>query len=233
MVSIRDILRNRVYLGTYSRFGVKRAGQPHRRWSSAEDFGAVQDRLNARRTSLRAAGFVAILAVGHGALRALRNKLIGVSRKQSVEAPERRASVELLPLLPVRIAHQPERVRLPHAARRSSSKISCVRVLRCDQFRRRAPLTADGGASAVLESSSTTRGRLQSRLRAIDRRLEGYLDAAAKGRMTREQMHQLALTAAADRLRLEDTIEAAEYADRVLTRRGHPPHGAKRRFSVC
>ncbi len=29
MVSIRDILRNRVYLGTYSRFGVKRAGQPY------------------------------------------------------------------------------------------------------------------------------------------------------------------------------------------------------------
>ncbi|MGB6896614.1 MAG: recombinase family protein, partial [Dehalococcoidia bacterium] len=50
MVSIRDILRNRAYLGTYSRFGVRVPGS-HPALISPDDFRAVQDRLTARRTS--------------------------------------------------------------------------------------------------------------------------------------------------------------------------------------
>src|SRR3990172_9461505 len=50
MVSIRDILRNRVYLGTYSRFGVRVPGS-HQPLVSQDDFRVVQDRLSARRTS--------------------------------------------------------------------------------------------------------------------------------------------------------------------------------------
>src|SRR3990170_1701041 len=50
MVSIRDILRNRAYLGTYSRFGVRVPGS-HPALVSADDFRKIQERLAARRTS--------------------------------------------------------------------------------------------------------------------------------------------------------------------------------------
>ena len=82
MVSIRDILRNRAYLGTYSRFGVRVPGS-HPSLVSTDDFRIVQDRLNARRTSYapRVASQFLLSGIAHCGY--CGNKLIGVSRKQS------------------------------------------------------------------------------------------------------------------------------------------------------
>ena len=52
MVTVRDILRNRSYLGTYTRFGVKVAGS-HPPLVSPEDFRRVQDRLQSHQVSER------------------------------------------------------------------------------------------------------------------------------------------------------------------------------------
>src|SRR6059036_3913281 len=48
MVTVRDILRNRAYVGTYSRFGV-RVPASHSAIISQEDFQRVQERLDQRR----------------------------------------------------------------------------------------------------------------------------------------------------------------------------------------
>ena len=50
MVSIRDILRNRAYLGTYQRLGVRVPGT-HPALASPDDFRRVQERLIDRRTN--------------------------------------------------------------------------------------------------------------------------------------------------------------------------------------
>src|SRR2546422_630290 len=48
MVTVRDILRNRAYVGTYSRFGV-RVPASHAPLISQEDFQRVQEQLDQRR----------------------------------------------------------------------------------------------------------------------------------------------------------------------------------------
>ena len=62
-------------------------------------------------------------------------------------------------------------------------------------------------------------------MRSIDRRIEGHLDSAARGRLSREKMHALSIAAAADRLAAEDALEAVErrindYVDAAGHKRG-------------
>ena len=59
-------------------------------------------------------------------------------------------------------------------------------------------------------SAEQDRDRLTARLRAIDKRISRYVESAAKGRLAREKMHQLSVSAANDRLAIEDALEAVE-----------------------
>jgi hypothetical protein len=67
-----------------------------------------------------------------------------------------------------------------------------------------------GDESAVLAEQRAELDRLRAKLRSVDRRIEGYVDSASKGRLTKEKMHTLSVTAAADRLATEDAMEAVE-----------------------
>ena len=80
MVSIRDILRNRVYLGTYSRFGVRVPGS-HPALITPDDFRAVQDRLSARRNNYSKRQPSPFLLAGLVRCGHCGNKMIGVSRR--------------------------------------------------------------------------------------------------------------------------------------------------------
>jgi site-specific DNA recombinase len=82
MVSVRDILRNRVYLGNYSRLGV-RVPRSHPGLVSANEFQRVQQLLTARRsrTAARTAGQFLLAGLLYCAV--CGNRLIGVSRKQT------------------------------------------------------------------------------------------------------------------------------------------------------
>ena len=53
--------------------------------------------------------------------------------------------------------------------------------------------------------------RLRNRLRQMDRRLDEHLAAAAKQRITREQLQKLSVTTAAERLKLEEALEDVEH----------------------
>ena len=82
MVSIRDILRNRAYLGTYTRFGVRVPGS-HPALISADDFRRVQECLMARRSSYSTPQATPFLLSGLVYCGYCGNKMIGVSRRQS------------------------------------------------------------------------------------------------------------------------------------------------------
>lgn len=207
MVSIRDILRNRVYLGTYSRFGVRVPGS-HPPLVSNDDFKAVQDRLNARRTSYAPRVTSQFLLSGIAHCGYCENKLIGVSRKQAWK----RQNGEQVS----------NSYRYYQCESRTNQSVCSYHTQRADDLERRVhqvltalfagggtfPLAGDDGA--VLTEQQAHLDRLRARLKSIDRRLEGYVDSAARARITRERMHKLSVAAAADRLSAEDAIEAAE-----------------------
>src|SRR5439155_27340633 len=70
--------------------------------------------------------------------------------------------------------------------------------------------TEAGDAAAGLELDKEIE-HLRSRLRAVDRRFERVLDAAAKGRVSKDKLRVLGLAAAQQRLAVEDALEAAEH----------------------
>lgn len=81
MVSVRDILRNRAYLGNYQRLGVRVPGS-HQKLVAEDDFKRVQERMTQRRSSpsTRQAGeflLAGLVICGHCG-----NHMIGVSRRQ-------------------------------------------------------------------------------------------------------------------------------------------------------
>ena len=209
MVSIRDILRNRVYLGTYSRFGVKVPGS-HTSLVSADDFRVVQDRLSARRTSHSPRVTSQFLLSGIARCAYCGNKLIGVSRKQSwtrrdgerVSNSYRYYQCE---------SRTNQSVCGYHTRRAEGLEADVRQAIAAELQRAGGDVSADDGAAAVAESQRDLE-RLRSRLRAIDRRLERYVDAASKGRIAKDKMRSLSVRAAADRLAVEDAIEAAEQA---------------------
>jgi DNA invertase Pin-like site-specific DNA recombinase len=205
MVSIRDILRNRAYLGTYARFGVRVPGN-HPALVSADDFRLVQDRLNARRTTSQQRTTTRFLLSGMAYCGSCGNKLIGVSRKQSwtrkdgerVENSYRYYQCESRTNQSICDYHTRRAGELEAAVRR-----------RITETLGAADLPAADEA-VVLAEEEHERDRLRSRMRSIDRRIERYVEAAVKGRVTKDRMHTKSVGAAADRLAVEDALEAVE-----------------------
>ncbi len=207
MVSIRDILRNRVYLGTYSRFGVRVPGS-HPPLVSADDFRVVQDRLNARRTSYNPRVTSQFLLSGVAQCGYCGNRLIGVSRKQSwkrkdgerVENSYRYYQCE---------SRTNQSVCSYHTRRAADLEKEVQRLLGAalasgEAFRQPRD---EGDALADYERE---RDRLRGRMRSIDRRIERYVESAAKGRLARDNLRKLMTSAAADRLAVEDALEVVE-----------------------
>ncbi len=81
MVTIRDILRNRVYLGTYARFGVRVPGS-HAALVSGDEFRKAQERMATRRTSGGPRSVSPFLLSGLAVCGACGGHMIGVSRRQ-------------------------------------------------------------------------------------------------------------------------------------------------------
>src|SRR3990170_5355949 len=81
MVTVRDLLRNRAYVGTYSRFGV-RVPASHPPLISPEDFQRVQERLDQRRPKAAARETSRFLLSGLAYCGYCGNQMIGVTRRQ-------------------------------------------------------------------------------------------------------------------------------------------------------
>jgi site-specific DNA recombinase len=205
MVSIRDILRNRVYLGTYSRFGVRVPGS-HPALITPDDFRAVQDRLNARRNNYSKRQPSPFLLAGLVQCGHCGNRMIGVSRRQSWR---RRSGSE---------GHAS--YRYYQCESRTNQSVCDYHTQRADDLeeRVRATLGMDGvpvmpqaGNEAQVRAEWEEKAtRLRTRIRQLDHRMDDQLTAAAKGRITREQLQNLSITTAAQRLRLEEELEEVE-----------------------
>ncbi len=206
MVSIRDILRNRVYLGTYARFGARVPGS-HPALVTADDFQAVQDRLNARRNNYAKRQPSPFLLASLVQCGDCGNKMIGVSRRQNWRrrsGAEGQASYRYY-----QCESRTNQGMCDYHTQRAGELEEQVRTI-LGELDDDALLPQAGDGAAVVAEWQAEAGRLHNRLRQIDRRLDEYLSVAAKGRISKEQLHKLGVTIAANRLSLEDELAEIE-----------------------
>jgi site-specific DNA recombinase len=207
MVSIRDILRNRVYLGTYARFGVRVPGS-HPALITPDDFRAVQDRLSARRNNYSQRKPSPFLLAGLVQCGQCGNRMIGVSRSQSWK---RRSGSE---------GHAS--YRYYQCESRTNQSVCDYHTQRAEELEERVRSSLDGmdGVAIMPQAGNEAQvhaeweekaTRLRTRTRQLDHRLDDQLTSAAKGRITREQLQKLSMATAASRLRLEEELEEIDH----------------------
>ena len=208
MVTVRDILRNRTYLGTYSRFGV-RVPASHPPLISPDDFRRVQERLDSRRPELGKRQASLFLLSGLAYCRYCGNKMIGVSRRQRWQrrdGSERGAEYRYY-----QCESRTNRSLCDYHTRRAAALEEDVRQAILSQGQSLAAALPRAGVEAeVLAEAQASSRRLRARLRRLDRRLEQYLDAATRGRLGRERFDSISLALGAEQLALEESLAEAE-----------------------
>jgi DNA invertase Pin-like site-specific DNA recombinase len=209
MVSIRDILRNRAYLGTYSRFGVRVPGS-HPALISPDDFRRVQDCLMARRSSYSAPQASPFLLSGLVFCSYCGNKMIGVSRRQSWKRQKDGTTAQAS-------------YRYYQCQSRTNQSVCDYHTRRADDFENEVrqnlssfDLSAGhlfrqaGDVDAVIAEVKDECQELRRRLTQLDRRLERHMDAAARGRLARDKLQSLGMALSAERFEVEGRLQAAE-----------------------
>ncbi len=200
MVTVRDLLRNRAYLGTYSRFGV-RVPASHPPLISPVDFQRVQERLDERRPKSTARETSRFLLSGLAYCGYCGNKMIGVTRRQRWQ---RRTDGEIRTAL----------YRYYQCESRTNRSL-------CDYHTRRAEALEEEVRGELLNGRADIQGviaddkearaegqgrQLRDKMRRLDRRLEQYLDAAASGRIDEERLLALGLEVANEQLAAEEAL---------------------------
>ena len=207
MVSIRDILRNRAYLGTYQRLGVRVPGT-HPALVSPEDFRRVQERLSDRRTNYSPRTVGSFLLSGLVLCESCGNRMIGVSRRQSWT--RRRDGSE-----------QVASYRYYQCGSRTNQGICSYNTQRADELEEEVrrqlggidprQLATAGDDGAVIAQWQAEARRLRERLQQVDRRLGRQLEAAANDALSTDKLRSQGLALAEERLKVEDDLHDAEW----------------------
>jgi DNA invertase Pin-like site-specific DNA recombinase len=202
MVTVRDILRNRAYVGTYSRFGV-RVPASHAPLISQDDFQRVQSRLDERKPSSAARQVSPFLLSGFTFCGYCGNKMIGVTRKQKwkrADGSERTAQY-----------------RYYQCESRTNRSLCDYHTKRAEDLEKQvyqalfaASLPTNGNGHSLDPEAAIT--RLRDRVRRLDKRLEQYMDAAAGGTLNPEKLQTAAVAIATEQMQLEDRLLEANRA---------------------
>lgn len=215
MVSIRDILRNRAYLGTYTRFDV-RIPSSHPSIITPDEFRRVQERLNARRVEVKERRRSPFLLTGLLYCGYCGNRMIGVSRHQRWQ---RRDGSE---------GHG--EYRYYQCQSRTNQSLCAYHTHQVEELETQvwhslvegeppeaATLVDTNGTSSPDDIDDEYR-RLRERMRRLERRLELYIEAAAQGRLNTSRFRSLAREVAARLLETEEALAAThEQARRQAT----------------
>jgi site-specific DNA recombinase len=197
MVTIRDLLHNRVYVGTYTRFGVKVPGN-HAAIVTESDFQAVQERMQQRRrpaAKAKPSRFLlsGLVYYGEGDAR-----MIGVTRRQqwTRRDGEVASNVYRYYQSEARTNQSVGDYNTRRAADLEAEVLSHI-TGEAEGAVRPAVLTA-GDAVAVAAEVAVSESRVRSRMRALDRRLADALTAVSAGRQTPEHLREVAQEITAD-----------------------------------
>lgn len=201
MVTVRDILRNRAYVGTYSRFGV-RVPASHAPLISQEDFQQVQDRLDQRRPASTSRQVSPFLLSGLTYCGYCGNKMIGVTRKQKWKL-RGDGSVRTAQYRYYQCESRTNRSLCDYHTRRAEDLEGEVHQALLSDAPTEATKQATNGAAKHTEEEVR---RLRGKARRLDKRLEQYMDAATLGNINREKLQALGLALANEQLQVEDHL---------------------------
>ncbi len=206
MVSIRDILRNRAYLGTYQRLGIRVPGS-HPALVAPDDFRRAQDKLQERRTNFSPRTVSGFLLSGMAVCETCGNRMIGVSRRQTWK---RRDNSE-----------QVASYRYYQCESRTNQGICTYNTQRADELEESvrqqlseldpSQLATAGDDEAVLAQWQSESRRLHDKLQQVDRRLGRQLEAAAAGELSAEKLRSSGLDLAEERMHIEEELHDAEW----------------------
>jgi site-specific DNA recombinase len=207
MVSIRDILRNRAYLGTYQRLGVRVPGT-HPALVSPDDFRRVQERLSDRRTNFSPRNVSGFLLSGLVVCDNCSNRMIGVSRRQSWT---RRSDG----------SEQVASYRYYQCESRTNQGICNYNTQRADELEEAVrqqlseldpnKLATAGNDDAVIAQWQSESRRLRERLHQIDRRLNKELESLVGTTIDSDRLRSNGLALAEERLKVEEELRDSEW----------------------
>lgn len=214
MVSVRGVLRNPVYTGTYRRLGVVVATE-HDSLVTRSRFYAAQERLEQRRTSGGPQSRTQYLLSGLARCGYCGNSLIGVRRVRRARGAEEPPTVYTY----YQCESRTNQSRCAYHTRRAPDLESIVR----ERVGEGPPAGVPAGEepAAIVEEL----GRLRSRRDGIRRQIDALLERHARGEWTIERLRAEASTLALEDLAAEERID-------VLAGRRQATLDGKRRAST-
>lgn len=207
MVTVRDILRNRAYLGHYSRFGTTVTGS-HPSLVSPEDFRRVQDRLQTRHGAIRTRTLQPFLLSGLLFCGKCQNKLIGVSRRQRwvTKAGEKKEAAYRY----YQCESRTNQSSCSYNTQRGAELEARVREALKEDERPVTRLRRAGNVDGYLIDLVGQVDRVEGRMKRNRRSVEELVADAAHGHITIERMKSLGAGMATDHLELESELTAAK-----------------------
>ena len=205
MVTIRDLLRNRVYVGTYTRFGVKVPGN-HPAIVSEADFRAVQTRMAQRRRPAAKAQPGRFLLSGLVYCDDGGSRMIGVTRRQQWTRRDGAVGNNTYRYYQ-NVARTNQSVGEYHTRRAADLEAEVLAHLMgaangtegdIETGAVRPALLRAGNAGAVAAETAVAEARVRSHMRSLDRRLSDAITAASSGRDTPERLREVAAEITAD-----------------------------------
>ncbi len=188
MVSVRDILRNRTYLGTYSRFGV-RIPDSHPALVSATDFRKVQEGMAKRRKGGTGRALRPFLLSGLVFCGRCDNRMIGVSRKQqwtTRDGEKHDATYRYY-----QCESRTNQSACSYNTQREADLEARVRALLAESGGDDARLHLAGDPDAWAQQLTSEAGRIEGLMRRNRRRVETLVGEAAQGALSIERMKAL------------------------------------------
>ena len=188
MVTVRDILRNRVYLGTYSRFGVKVPGS-HPPLVSQEDFRRVQDRLQTRTPATKERTVEPFLLSGLVYCARCSSRMIGVTRRQrwvTRAGEERRAAYRYY-----QCEGKTNRSSCGYNTQRAPEIEARLRALLSGEPPAVNRIPRAGNVDAYVLDLMGEAERIEGRIKRNRRELEELVGDAAHGHLSLERMRSL------------------------------------------
>jgi hypothetical protein len=208
MVTVRDILRNRAYVGTYSRFGV-RVPASHAPLITREDFQQVQERLDERRPATSDRHVSPFLLSGLTYCGHCGNKMIGVTRKQRWQRGD--GTVRSAQYRYYQCESRTNRSLCDYHTRRAEDLEGRVREMIQDP----GTLHRKNGKGTVQDQEAMA-SKIRDKVRRLDKRLEQFLDSAVGGEIDREKLLASATAVASQQLVLEGKLDETHRHARLL-----------------
>jgi hypothetical protein len=204
---VRDILRNRAYLGHYSRFGTTVTGS-HPSLVSADDFRKVQDRLQTRHGAIRTRTVQPFLLSGMVFCGKCQNKLIGVSRRQRwvTKAGEKKEAAYRY----YQCESRTNQSACSYNTQRAPDLEARVREALKDDERPVTRLRRAGNVDGYLVDLVAQVDRVEGRMKRNRRQVEELVADAAHGHITVERMKSLGGDLAKEHQELEAELSAAK-----------------------